>query len=202
MKTALRLTRWGLDGALIALVLTVLSLAIAANIGPGFGHRLVVIRGSSMSPAIPLGSVVDLVTVKASDLRVGDVVMLQSPDGGTRYTHRINRIVTLPDGVYVETEGDAVGKPDAPLEPISIVQGRVDVSLPLLGFLVYMLSTPMGVMAILFLALTMLLFIWLLEDVQDDWFGNDSFRSGRGRRFANVEPQPKLRESRIGQWAG
>ena len=95
MSTAIRLTRWLLDLALIALVMSVLSLVLAANIGPAVGHQMVVIRGSSMSPAIPLGAVVDITSVKPQDLRVGDVVTLKSP-GGTVYTHRIVRIVTLP----------------------------------------------------------------------------------------------------------
>jgi len=164
MSTAIRLTRWLLDLALIALVMSVLSLVLAANIGPAVGHQMVVIRGSSMSPAIPLGAVVDITSVKPQDLRVGDVVTLKSP-GGTVYTHRIVRIVTLPDGLYIETQGDAVGKPDAPLQPVSEVSGRVTYSLPFLGFLLYMLTIPTGVLSIFSLALTMLLCIWLLEDL-------------------------------------
>jgi signal peptidase len=167
MRTALRLTRWLLDLALIALVMSVLSLVLAANIGPAVGHQVVVIRGSSMSPAIPLGSVVDLARVQPQDLRVGDVVTMKSP-GGTVYTHRIARIVTLPDGLYIETKGDAVDKPDTPLQPVSEVTGRVGYSLPYFGFLLYMLTIPTGVMSIFSLALTMLLCIWLLEEMDSN----------------------------------
>ncbi len=165
MSTALRLTRWLLDLALIALVLSVLSLVLAANIGPAIGHQMVVIRGSSMSPAIPLGAVVDITSVKPQDLKVGDVVTITSP-GGTVYTHRIARIVTQPDGMYIETQGDAVGHPDSPLQPVSEVTGRVTYSLPFLGFLLYMLTIPTGVVSIFSLAITMLLCIWLLEDLE------------------------------------
>jgi signal peptidase len=153
-----------------------------------------------MSPAIPLGSVVDLTTVKATDLKVGDVVTIQSP-GGTVYTHRINRIVNLPDGTYVETEGDAVGEPDAPIQPVREIQGRVSASVPFLGYLIYMLSVPTGVMSLIFLALTMLMCIWLLEDIEDEWSGDDNYRD-RGRPVRKSPSQPKVRERRIGQWAG
>ena len=129
MRTALRTCRRLLDLALVSLVVSVLLLALAANIGPGLGHRMVVIRGSSMSPAISLGTVVDVEQVAVADLRVGDVVTVTSP-GGTVYTHRINRIVNLPDGLYIETQGDAVGHPDTPLIPASYVTGRVSFSLP------------------------------------------------------------------------
>jgi signal peptidase len=157
--------RWLLDLALIALVMSVLSLVLAANIGPAVGHQLVVIRGSSMSPAIPLGAVVDITRVQPQDLKVGDVVTMQSP-GGTAYTHRIDRIVTLPGGLYIETQGDAVGHPDTPLQPVSEITGRVTYSLPFLGFLLYMLTIPTGVLAIFSLAFTMLLCIWLIEDLE------------------------------------
>ena len=180
MRRTLRAIRWLLDLALLGLVGTLLALALATNIGPRFGHQLVVIRGSSMSPAIPLGSVVDLDHVSASELRVGDVVTVRSP-GGTAYTHRIVRLVSLPDGEYMETEGDAVGHPDAPLQPVSEVAGRVDFSSPFLGYLIYMLTMPSGIVSLFSLALTLLLLIWLLEEVEDDGFDvGDNLRDRKG----------------------
>jgi len=200
MKTALRLIRWLLDGALIALVATVLFLALAANIGPGVGHQLVVIRGSSMSPAIPLGSVVDITRVGPGDLRVGDVVTIKSP-GGTVFTHRIVRIVNQPDGFYIETQGDAVDEPDVPLQSVKVVTGRVTGSVPLLGFLMYMLTLPTGVLSLFSLALTLLMCIWLLEDLEQDGAdGDDNYRE-RGRSWRKPAQQP-FRELRIQQWVG
>jgi signal peptidase len=128
---------------------------------------MVVIRGSSMSPAIPLGSVVDEVHVTPEDLKVGDVVTVKSP-GGTVYTHRINRIVQMPDGLYIETQGDAVGHPDSPLLPVSEVTGRAGLTLPFLGYLMYMRTIPSGILSIFCLATTMLLCVWLLEDLEAD----------------------------------
>jgi signal peptidase I len=168
MRTAIRTIRRLLDAALVLLVVAVFALVLAANLGPRFGHEMVVIRGSSMTPAIPLGSVIDLVHVDPADLRPGDVVTLKEPAGAI-ITHRITRIVVLPDGLYVETKGDANEDVDTPVQPISVVQGRVEASVPFLGFLMFLLSVPSGVLSIFSLAITMLLMIWLLEDFEADW---------------------------------
>jgi hypothetical protein len=45
--------------------------------------------------------------------------------------------------------------------------GRVDVSLPLLGFLLAMLGMPIGVVAIISVAGTLLTAIWLLEELEE-----------------------------------
>jgi len=167
MRKAARVTRRVLDVALIALVVSVLGLVLAANFGPAVGHELVVIRGSSMTPSIPLGSVVDIVHVQPADLRPGDVVTLKEPTGGV-VTHRIVSIAQLKDGTYIETKGDANDKADAPAVPISWVWGRVEMSVPLLGFLLYMLTIPTGVLSIFSFAFTLLLMIWLLEEIEQD----------------------------------
>ena len=186
MKTALRMIRWLLDLALIALVGSVLALVVAVNIGPGAGHQMVVIRGSSMSPAIPLGAIVDITRVQPQDLRVGDVVTVKSP-GGTVYTHRIVRLAALADGMYMQTQGDAVERPDDPLQPVSAVSGRVDFSLPFLGFLMYMLTIPTGVMAVFCMSFTLLMGIWLLEDLEGESGDIDRrYRERRARRIGLV----------------
>ena len=194
MKTALRMLRWLLDLALIALVGSVLALVVAANIGPGAGHQVVVIRGSSMSPAIPLGAIVDITHVQPQDLRVGDVVTIKSP-GGTVYTHRIVSLAVLADGMYIQTQGDAVEKPDDPMQPVSTVSGRVDFSLPFLGFLMYMLTIPTGVLSVFCMSLTLLMAIWLLEDLEGD--GGNYERRNRERRARRIALAP-LSEGLIG----
>jgi signal peptidase len=163
MKTAARSIRRLLDVALIGLVIFVLGLVLAVNLGPSLGHQLVVIRGGSMEPAIHLGSVIDVSKVKATDLKPGDIVTLKESNDVV-VTHRITRVVQLPDGLYIETKGDANATVDPVLVPASAVTGRVDASVPGLGYLVYLLTLPLGIVAILCLAMTMLFAIWLLEE--------------------------------------
>lgn len=165
MKTAVRTIRWLLNAMFVLLVTTVLAVFLFASVGPGLGHQPFTIWGGSMTPAIPLGSVVDVTRVKPSELRVGDIVSIKAPNGVVE-THRISRIVSLPDGLYIETKGDANKTPDPVLVPVSAVVGRVDFQLPLLGYLRYMLTIPIGVASILCLAFTLLLAIWLLEDIE------------------------------------
>lgn len=125
-----------------------------------------------MDPAIPLGSIVDVVLVQPADLRPGDVVTLTEPSG-TLITHRVVRVVQLPDGLYVETKGDANEKVDVPLQPVALVSGRAAFSLPALGYLMYLLTIPSGVLSVFSFALTLLLMIWLLEDFEREWADED-----------------------------
>ena len=161
---------WLLDAALVLLCVAVLALVLAANAGPLLGHQPIVIRGGSMAPALSLGSVADLVDVAPSDLRVGDVVTFEAPNG-VLVTHRIVKVVQLPDGLYLQTKGDANATPDADLVPASAVTGRVDFSAPLLGYPMYMLTTPVGLVSIVSLGLCLAFAIWLLEDLERDLGG-------------------------------
>jgi signal peptidase len=167
MKTAARWIRRLLDVTLLLLVVSVLGLVLAVNVGPTFGHELVVIRGGSMEPAIHLGSVTEVSRVQPADLRPGDVVMLKEANG-VLVSHRISRIVQQPDGLYIETKGDANATPDPVLVPVSQVVGRVDMAVPGLGYLLYLLTIPAGVLSVLGLAMTLLFSIWLLEDLERD----------------------------------
>lgn len=165
MRTAARWTRRLLDMALIALVLGVLAIVLAVNAGPSFGRQVIVIRGGSMEPSIPLGSAIVVTSVQPADLRPGDVVTMKDANG-TLISHRITRVVQLPAGLYIETKGDANAAPDPVLVPASEVVGRIDASIPGAGYLIYLLTIPTGVASVLCLALTMLFGIWLLEDLE------------------------------------
>ncbi len=166
MKLAFRTVRQILDVALVALVLVVLATVLAANVAPGLGHQLVVIRGGSMEPAIHLGSVVDLTSVSPTELKPGDVVTMKG-DNGVLVTHRIGAINAAGPTPWVRLKGDANSAPDAPF-PTSMIQGRVDGSAPYAGYLMYLLSTPGGIASVFLLAAAMLLSIWLLEDLEDE----------------------------------
>src|ERR1035437_3329497 len=184
MKTALGAIRRVLVVALVILVAAVLALAIAPNAGPALGHRLLVIRGGSMEPAIPLGSVVDIVPTSVEQLHAGDVVTITEPNGVV-VTHRVTRVAQLPDGCYVEIKGDANSEPDPVLTPAASVMGRVDFAVPALGYFVYLLTIPAGILSLFCLAATMLLAIWLIEDLEEDerqqYGGGEAGEGGVGR---------------------
>jgi signal peptidase len=163
MKTAVRTLRRLLDLALLLLVVSVLALVLAANLLPSFGHQLIIIRGGSMSPAISMGALVDETAVSLSQIHVGDVISYNEPNNVV-VTHRVVGISSQPDGIYFQVKGDANDGPDPDLIPGTAVTGVAQHSAPLLGFLLYMLTTPSGIVSIICLALTMWLAIWLLEE--------------------------------------
>jgi signal peptidase len=165
MNAAPSAIRWSLDLVLGLLVAIVVATVLYGAIGPRLGHQPLVIRGGSMAPAIALGSVVDVARVDPSDLRPGDIVSVRAPNDVIG-THRVTRVVSRPEGIYLETKGDANLTPDPVLVPASAVMGRVDFALPLLGYLMFMLSTVAGALSILFLGITLLLSIWLLEELE------------------------------------
>jgi signal peptidase len=167
MKTAMRWFRRLLDLALVLLVVAVLGLVLAVNLGPRLGHDFVVIRGGSMEPAIHLGAVTEVSQVQPADLRPGDIVTLKEANGVV-VSHRITRVLQQPNGTFIETKGDANSAVDPVLTPVSDVTGRVDFSVPVVGYLVYLLTLPIGVLSVLGLALTLLFAIWLLEDFEQD----------------------------------
>jgi signal peptidase I len=167
MKTAVRWIRRLLELALVLLVVSVLGLVLAVNVAPRLGYDFVVVRGGSMEPTIHLGAVTVVSHVQPADLHVGDVVMLEETNGAL-VSHRITSLVQMPDGLYLETKGDANATVDPVLAPVADVTGRVDSSIPWLGYLIYLLTLPIGVFSVLGLALTLLFAVWLLGNFEDE----------------------------------
>jgi signal peptidase I len=168
MRIALLIVRRMLDLALVLLVALVIAIVLVSNLGPRLGHQLIVIRGASMAPALPLGSAVDVVSVQPGDIQPGDVVTLKEPNG-TLLTHRVTRVVSGPDGIWLETRGDANSSVDLMLQPASSIVGRVDLDAPCLGYVIFLLTIPFGILSVLSLGMTLLLGTWLLEDLEWAW---------------------------------
>lgn len=201
MKRAVRTIRRLLDLALVLLVGSVLAIVLLSNLGPSFGHQLLVVRGGSMSPAIPLGTLVDVARTSPDQIRPGDIITLKA-DNGVLTTHRVVRVAQLPDGLYFATKGDANETADPVLEPASGLQGRVDVSVPYLGYLVFLLTIPSGIISIFCLALTMLLAIWLLQELEED---DDEAEEPRGYEMPGLPallPPANDVPQRTSHWIG
>ena len=97
--------RVGRVGGRGAVVLAVVVLA-AVSLGPQSGRfRTLTVLTGSMTPTIPLGSVVLVVPVPIDEVRVGDVITYAIPvDDHRVVTHRV--VEVLEPGV-VRTRGDA-----------------------------------------------------------------------------------------------
>ncbi|HEX8939571.1 MAG TPA: signal peptidase I [Candidatus Limnocylindrales bacterium] len=167
MRHSLRGLRIALDVALMTLVGVVLVVVVANAAAPLLGERLVVIRGGSMVPAIPLGGLVVEQESGLDRVAAGDVVTIRAGNG-VLVTHRIVRVVTVDDAGFVQSKGDANAAPDPDLAPLDHVIGRVVAVIPLAGYLLYLLGQPLGILAVLCLAATLLVATWLVEELEAD----------------------------------
>jgi signal peptidase len=156
------------DLGLLALIVVVLFAVILGKGAPLVGRQSIVIGGGSMEPAIPLGAAIVVAPVDPGSLTVGDVVSMQIGSDHSTYTHRIVDVVDRPDGRWIRTKGDANAEPDPTLVPASAIIGRVELTIPFVGYLLALLSLPVGVIFVLGLAATLLAIAWLLESLEPE----------------------------------
>ena len=121
-----------------------------------FGVGAAVIVSGSMEPTLSVGDLI--IVAEQEDYEVGDVVVFQ--DGHMAVTHRIMEIREVkektPDPETGElltrweviTKGDANNTEDEPFDKERIM-GEVVFSIPLVGYLVNMIKTPVGTLVIL-----------------------------------------------------
>ena len=168
---ALIAVRRALDVALGLFVLAVVLVALSANLAPHVDARLLAIRSGSMQPSIPVGSVVAVGAIDPDQLAVGDVVTV-SLEGGAVLTHRIESIVESDGERRLRLKGDANPVSDPVLVGASAVVGRVEWSLPLLGYLLAMLAMPTGIAALLSMGGALFAAGWLLDDLANPGEGH------------------------------
>jgi signal peptidase len=168
LARATTLVRRVIDVGLLALIVVVACAVILGKGAPLVGRETIVIGGASMEPTIPLGAAIVVGPVDPAGLAVGDVVSMQIASEHATYTHRIVDVVDRPDGRWIRTKGDANPDPDPTLVPASAVIGRVELAVPLMGYLLALLSLPVGVIFVLGLAATLLAIAWLLESLEPE----------------------------------
>lgn len=141
---------------------------LAGNAVPmPFGFGASVVLSGSMEPALSVG---DLLIVQAQeDYETGDIVVYQS--GSVPVVHRI---VSICDET-VTTRGDANNANDTPF-PVSAIKGEVIAAIPVIGYLIWALKSPVGI------AVTLVAAVLLMEL---------SFREGKAEKEAEKE---KLKE--------
>ncbi len=103
--------------ATVALVAACLAFAVMA-VATALGFRPVVLMTNSMQPVAPAGSLIIAEPVDPSTLAIGDILVMHR-DSGSLLTHRIVDRRVGPDGIVVETRGDANASADP--EPYVVV---------------------------------------------------------------------------------
>ena len=145
----------------LAGTLALLALIVVPAILPALGRQVYVVRGASMQPAIPLGSIVIVHVIDLTTVRVGDVVTFRLPQG-TVVTHRVTSITQSPE-LSFQTKGDASLSADPTPVPASAIIGGVEYALPGVGYLIYVLGSAQGALRAVAILGTLLIVGWSME---------------------------------------
>jgi signal peptidase len=165
IPSTITLARRALGALWLFSLAVIVLLALATNLGPKVGFEVFAIRGGSMAPAIPLGGAVVAVRTAPDAIQVGDTVTVRA-DNGVIYTHRVVDIQERPANRWLRTKGDANATADAAPVPATSVVGVVRWTVPLVGYLMAMLTTPAGLLSVVAYAVALLAAVWELEEVE------------------------------------
>lgn len=125
----------------VAVVLPFTAFVVASWL---LGWQLQPVLTASMSPTYPVGSLLVVGQMDASEVRPGMAVTFDDPSRpGRLVTHRVVRIVPA-DDLFFETKGDANVSSDALPVPARSIRGRVLWQVPVLGYAVDFLRWPRG----------------------------------------------------------
>ena len=155
--------RHALEILLTAYVLLVLGLGIVAQAAPVAGYGLYAVRSASMTPSLKVGDLVIEERVDPATIQVGDVITLATGSGAT-VTHRVETVTPNDAGPVFTTRGDANASPDPVATFAGQVRGRVAWDVPMLGFLLAMVTTATGLLALFSIGAALLTAIWILGE--------------------------------------
>ena len=133
-----------ITGALSLILIASIVLLVAPRL---LGSDLFVILSQSMEPTVPMGAVVVSRPLPSSEIVEGDVITFRSMQRLGRaelITHRVIEVHDLDPDVRFRTQGDAVDTADRDLVLGSEVVGKVWFAVPLAGFLLAFIRTPLG----------------------------------------------------------
>lgn len=139
---------------------------IAAIIGVGTGHRVLIVRSGSMAPAIATGDAVVSRATTPDEVREGDVITFRDPSRADRLlTHRVQAVLLGPHTVEFTTRGDANTGVERWSTQADGLIGKVVIRLPNAGYALAALSAPwlrasLVLVAMLLLASSALTRIW------------------------------------------
>lgn len=138
--------------ALMAVLLFfLLQSRMAGGVPAAAGYQLYIVEGGSMSPAFEAGSIVLVRPLEPAEVRAGDIITYRDPDPereGTIVTHRVMSVNRTEPLSFV-TRGDANDADDPLPVPAGNLIGRVDYSVPYLGFLFNFVKTRTGILLLL-----------------------------------------------------
>ncbi len=124
-------------------VLGVVAAMLILSVIPSSPWKTFIVSSGSMEPKIKTGAVV--LVVASDTYEVGDVITFGPYDKKKQpTTHRITEIKEEAGITYYSTKGDANEDPDMRLAKERDVIGKVLLSIPFLGYLLYFVRMPWG----------------------------------------------------------
>lgn len=161
IKTILRTALLSIAALIVGLnVYSLNASRLAGDLVPmPMGVGATVVLSGSMEPTLSTGDL--LIIAKQDSYQVDDVVVFQT--NRMAVVHRIVELYEKPvqgeDGEEIQqmaiTQGDANITPDDPIQ-VSQIKGTVVFRLPIVGYLINMIKTPIGTILILALAIFLL----------------------------------------------
>jgi signal peptidase len=161
---ALRLTRISFHAMWLAALLAVVALTTGPMILRAIGWQTFVVRGGSMSPAVPLGSMIFVQPISGGQVSAGDVITFTAPNRAI-VTHRVLGRTAGSDPTFI-TQGDANAAPDPNLVPASAVIGRVTFAVPFAGAAMVTLSSAAGMIVAIGLLVSLLVTGWFIDELR------------------------------------
>lgn len=141
----------------IVLFLGLCMVLLSNHIG---GWRAFIVLSPSMEPAIPTGSLVITQLISPKSLKVGDVITFIRPDKTREFiTHRIAQISQNGDVAIITTKGDNNKAPDNWILAGGGVVGKLQYSIPYLGYLLSLTKTKVGIVIFILIPSFIILYL-------------------------------------------
>lgn len=131
---------------LIGIVLSVLTIVLIPHTS---NFEMLTVMSPSMSPTIPMGSVIILDTENINEIIVGDIVTFRSFEiMEENVTHRVVNVVGNRNGLMYRTQGDANSAADRDFVSHSSINGKYLFHFPLVGYLIQFVRMPVGLLSV------------------------------------------------------
>ena len=142
-RTTLRLLSWIACAALFLAVAAVIAATVV--VPRAMGATVLTVKTGSMTPTIPVGSVVVVRPVDPNMLRAGDVITYQREPGQAVFiTHRVLEVNLATEPPTVTAKGDANPGVDDPV-PFGAIRGKVAYHVSHVGTVRSLVGSGIGV---------------------------------------------------------
>ena len=144
---------------IIALIVALCSVIMLPRV---FGYEVYGILSGSMLPNYPIGSIIYVDQVDASEIKVGDVITFNmAADSNVVATHRVVEINSEEE--TFTTKGDNNDDVDSSTVSFQRLIGRVVLCVPVLGYIASFIQSSHGIIACI-AAIAIVFILWFLSD--------------------------------------